>query len=160
MTNFFNRRSEMEVRRELRNNMPRAEVLLWSRLKDRQVAGAKFRRQYSVGPYVVDFCAPRAKLAVEVDGDSHFGAGAKDRDAERQRYIEAFGIRLLRFTNADVYDALEHVVEAITDGLKWVADRPSTTTPPNPPFARGGGEAPAFAKGEGRPPTLARGAGE
>jgi len=113
MTKVFNRASEKSERRQLRSKMARAEVLLWSKLRGQQVGGLRFRRQYSVGPYVLDFYCPQAKLAIEVDGDSHFGDGAEPRDARRQSYIESFGIRFLRCTNADVYDNIEGVIEEI-----------------------------------------------
>ncbi len=73
----------------------------------------KFRRQYSVGRYILDFYCPEARLAVEVDGDSHFGDGAERRDAVRQQYIESFGIAFVRCTNGDVYGNLEGVLEEI-----------------------------------------------
>jgi very-short-patch-repair endonuclease len=102
MTRVYNRTAEKEYRRALRAEMPRAEVLLWSKLRGRQLSELKFRRQCSVGPYVVDFYCPQMKLAVEIDGDSHFGDGAEQRDARRQTYIESFGIRFVRCTNGDV----------------------------------------------------------
>ena len=93
--------------------MPKAETLLWARLRGRQVFGYKFRRQFSVGPYSIDFYCPELKLAIEVDGDSHFSEQAIAYDRERQNYIEAFEIRFLRFTNAQVYKSQNDVVESI-----------------------------------------------
>ena len=72
MTEFYNRETEKDKRRELRNSMPKAEVLLWMRLKGRQLLGCKFRRQYSIGAFVTDFYSPEIKLGIERDGDSHF----------------------------------------------------------------------------------------
>lgn len=92
--------------------MPRAEVLLWSRLRGRQ-AECKFRRQYGVGPYVIDFYSTALKLAIEIDGDSHSDVGAEERDAQRQAFIESHGIRVVRFTNEDVYKRLEDVLDEI-----------------------------------------------
>jgi len=113
MTRVYNRTSEKKKRRALRGEMPRAEVLLWSKLRGRQLGELKFRRQYSVGPYVVDFYCPEARLAIEVDGDSHFVDGAEDCDARRQTYIESFGIQFVRCTNGDVYDRMDGVLEEI-----------------------------------------------
>jgi very-short-patch-repair endonuclease len=81
LTQYFNRSSEKGVRRRLRKEMPKAEVLLWSRLRARQLLGVKFRRQYSVGPYCIDFHCVEEKLGVEVDGESHFTSEAKLYDA-------------------------------------------------------------------------------
>jgi very-short-patch-repair endonuclease len=98
--------------------MTEPEIILWSKLKTRQMAGCKFRRQYSVGPFVLDFYCPEKKLAIEVDGSSHFGEGAEVYDGERQSYIEQFGIRFLRFTNSDVRNNLYEVLGKILEKLK------------------------------------------
>jgi very-short-patch-repair endonuclease len=73
--------------------MTEPEIILWSRLKNRQMLGYKFRRQVSVGPFVIDFYCPEKKLAIEVDGGSHFVEEAEAYDGERQSVIEQFGIR-------------------------------------------------------------------
>ena len=75
MNEYFNQDSEKEKRQRLRNTMPDAEVILWSRLKGRQILGCKFRRQHSVGPFVMDFYSPEIRLAIELDGDSHYREG-------------------------------------------------------------------------------------
>ena len=111
MTHFFNKTSEKEKRRGLRSGMPPAEALVWSKIRNKQVLGHKFRRQYGVGPYVIDFYCPALKLAVEIDGDSHFVAEAIENDQRRQGFIESFGIRFLRFTNDEVNKELEAVLE-------------------------------------------------
>ncbi len=105
--------------------MPEPEVVLWSKLKGRQVDGVKFRRQYSVGPYIIDFFAPKAKLAIEVDGDTHSAEGAGERDRQRQAYIEGFGIRVLRFTNREVLRNLDGVLVTIQQAI-------CEATPENP----------------------------
>ena len=113
MSEQFNRKSERERRRELRASMPDAEVMLWSRLKGRQLLGCRFRRQYSVGSYVIDFFSAEIKLGIEVDGEVHHAAGVPEYDQNRQLFIESFGIRVIRFWNRQVYDSLDDVVETI-----------------------------------------------
>jgi very-short-patch-repair endonuclease len=113
MTEFFNRADETPKRRELRNNMPRAEVILWSRLKGRQLLGCKFRRQFGVGAFVIDFYSPEIKLGIELDGDTHFDEGRREYDQRRQAFIESFGIKVIRFLNGEIYENLDGVVEAI-----------------------------------------------
>ncbi len=93
--------------------MPQAEVMLWSKLRGKNVKGYKFRRQYSVGSFIVDFYCAELKLAIEIDGESHFIEGSEDRDRKRQEFIESAGIRFIRFTNTDVYERLDGVLEAI-----------------------------------------------
>jgi len=101
--------------------MPKAEVLLWIQLKGKKMQGYKFRRQYGVGPYVLDFYCPELKLAIEIDGDSHFQAGAEEYDRDRQALIEKLGIRFLRFTNSDVYESLNGVLEKVAHAVQRIA---------------------------------------
>jgi very-short-patch-repair endonuclease len=114
MTKLYNKTSEKDKRQLLRNNMPLAEQLVWAKLKGKQVENCKFRRQYSVGAFVVDFYTVEIKLAIEIDGDSHFTDGAEVADRERQSLIESSGVRFLRFTNRQVYEELDAVIEAIS----------------------------------------------
>lgn len=114
MIKIFNRKSEKIKRQNLRNDLPPAEVILWSYLKAKQLKGYKFRRQYSIGKYIVDFYCPILKLAIEIDGDSHFGKSAEEYNSKRQKFIESFGVRFLRFTNLDVYHNLEVVLKEIS----------------------------------------------
>ena len=99
MTKLYNRTSEKAKRQQLRRNMTKAEFLLWQKLKGKQLEGVKFRSQYGVGQFVVDFYCTELKLAIEIDGESHFQDGAQEYDQERQAFIESVGIRFLRFTN-------------------------------------------------------------
>ena len=78
MNEYFNKESGKDKRRQLRNTMPAAEVILWSKLKGRQLLGCKFRRQHGIGTFVVDFYSPEIRLAIELDGDSHFRDGARE----------------------------------------------------------------------------------
>lgn len=125
MTRVFNRSSEMARRRLLRNNRPRAEVLLWSALKHKQIANHRFRRQYSIGPYIVDFYCPASRLAIEVDGDSHLQPRVEEYDRHRQNYIESFGIRVVRVTNTEVYGDLDGVIRRIGAALGTPYSPPS-----------------------------------
>jgi very-short-patch-repair endonuclease len=92
--------------------------------------GFKFRRQYSIDQYIIDFYCPRLKLAIEVDGDSHFEPGAEEYDKIRQAHIETFGIRFLRFTNADVYHGLDGVLHVIFNSIEVLVK--SKQPPHNP----------------------------
>ena len=118
MTRHFNKATEKQKRRHLRRNMTQAERMVWAKLRDKQMCDYKFRRQYSVGSYVIDFYCPALKLAVEIDGESHFEEGVEAYDQQRQAFIENFGIRFLRFTNREIYENLEGVLEAIRQVVK------------------------------------------
>ena len=113
MPRIFNRKENKEIRKYLRSDMPEAEKLLWSKLKGKQLAGYKFRRQHGLEDFILDFYCPKALLAIEVDGDSHCEDKNKDDDQEKQSCIESHGIRVLRFTNDEIYDNLEMVLEKI-----------------------------------------------
>ena len=97
--------------RRLRQQLTPAEALLWSALSHRQLAGLKFRSQHPVGHFIVDFYCPSCKLVIEVDGDIH--AQQEDYDNVRTEQLQAFGYRVLRFTNEDVLSNLQTVLAHI-----------------------------------------------
>ena len=118
MTQLYNKNSEKEKRRKLRQDIVKAEKIIWDKIRNRQIEDCKFRRQYSVDKYVIDFYSPILKLAIEIDGESHFQDGVAEYDRKRQSYIEYLGITFLRFTNNDVYDNLDAVLESIAMKVK------------------------------------------
>ena len=83
-------------RKALRNHLTPAEAKLWTLLKGSQLAWRKFRRQHSVGSYILDFYCPSERLAVELDGAVHDSAEAQAYDRERDLFLEQFGIKVLR----------------------------------------------------------------
>ncbi len=97
--------------------MPQAEILLWRRLKGKQVKGFKFRRQFSVGKYVIDFYNTTLKLAIEADGDTHSTVEEIEYDRIRQNEIENFGIRFLRFRNEEIFNNLDEVIMKIEETI-------------------------------------------
>lgn len=90
------------TRQALRKGAPRAERELWKHLRKQQMRGLRFRRQFSIGPYVVDFYCPEVKIGIEVDGASHFAYGAKARDEVREAFLNGIGVRLIRVQNISV----------------------------------------------------------
>ena len=116
MTEYRYNNPKIKRRRQnLRNNAPKAEQLIWYYLKGKHLHGFKFRRQYSVGPFVIDFYCPELRLAIEIDGDSHFQKGAEECDKRRQKYIEKHNIQFLHFNNVDVYKNIDGVLETICE---------------------------------------------
>ncbi len=105
--------------RKLRRNSTDAEICLWSRLRARQLEGAKFVRQFQIGPYVVDFACRDAHLAIELDGGHHDAAV----DAPRTHVIEAFGYRIIRFWNHEVLQNTGGVLKAIRQELLIARNR-------------------------------------
>ena len=102
--------------RALRKLQTDAEAILWSRLRNRQMAGRKFRRQVPLLGYVADFASLDAKVVIELDGGQH--AEQLEADEKRTRALEAVGFLVLRFWNADVLANLEGVLETIHATLK------------------------------------------
>jgi len=119
----MNNKPELKkIRKQLRNNATSAEATLWKFLQKRQLGGRKFRRQFSVENYVLDFYCPSEKLAIELDGAHHFTASGYQRDLERDAFLASAGIKVLRFENVEVFEALESVLDKIK----------SNFTAPNP----------------------------
>jgi len=115
----YNTRSNKNFRKELRNSLTAAEAVLWQNLKGRQLLGKKFRRQISIGRYIVDFYCPEAGLIIELDGDRHFSITMDEYEARRTNYLEEEGLRIMRFENRELYDDLEGVLETIKEALKY-----------------------------------------
>jgi very-short-patch-repair endonuclease len=111
-------------RRELRRNQTDAEKALWAHLRNKQFYGMKFFRQYSIGPYILDFYCPNIKLAVELDGGQHNQCENQEYDAIRSEYLKARGIEVMRFWDHEVLLDMESVLSGL--GLK--------VTPLHPPL--------------------------
>ena len=110
-----NLKSEKELRQILRNNLTPAEATLWKALKGSQINGLKFRRQHSLGPYVMDFYCPSIRLCVELDGEVHNTYGACLHDSERTRFLNENGITVKRFENDVVYKNINAIIQTIID---------------------------------------------
>ena len=108
-----NETSQKLLRQSLRNNATSAEAFLWRALKGKQVAGIKFRRQFGVGPYVLDFYCPEIRLGIELDGGVHKTSYTHEYDEMRTRFMAENRIRVMRFDNEVVYNNIQGVIEAI-----------------------------------------------
>ncbi len=104
-----------ERRRELRRNQTDAEKALWTHIRARQLQGMKFFRQYSIGPYILDFYCPQMKLAIEVDGGQHSYDENQKADTVRTEYMKTHGIHVIRFWNHEILQHLDSVVAIIAD---------------------------------------------
>jgi very-short-patch-repair endonuclease len=103
--------------RELRKNLTEEESLLWSKVREKQVNNLLFYRQKPLGGYIVDFYCPKAKLVIEVDGSKHFTSEAKEYDKVRDEYLRNMALTVLRFTNDEVVNNMENVLEEIKSHL-------------------------------------------
>lgn len=100
---------------DLRHRSTQAEAKLWTYLRTHRINDVHFRRQHAIGNYIVDFCAPKEKLIIEVDGSQHMDD--EIQDLERANYLQKKGYRILRFWNHEVMNYLEGVINAIQQAL-------------------------------------------
>ena len=114
--------------RELRERQTPAEALLWKLLRNRQLLGFKFRQQHQFGDYIADFYCHQARLVIECDGSVHDLHEQWHHDQNRQAYMIAEGLRVVRFTNDQILNDIEKVLEEISKYL------------PSPPGRRDGDE--------------------
>jgi len=110
---LFNRKELKSFRSSLRRNSTSAEATLWVLLKSKKLDGRKFRRQYSIGKYIADFCCPSEKLIVELDGDPHGEYQKIQNDEIRDLYLESLGFKVLRFENRIVFQDPEYLIGEI-----------------------------------------------
>jgi len=129
-----NRRELKARRRELRGSLTIAEARLWSCVQHGRL-GWKFRRQHSIGPFVVDFYCPSARLAIELDGAAHDSDSAGRYDERRSQYLRRNGIVVVRFMNEDVLKNLEGVLAAIRECLSDAQGLESRAREPHHPGA-------------------------
>ena len=112
----------------LRREMTDAELALWFELRNRQLLDYKFRSQWTLGPYVADFCCLAARLVVEVDGGQH----GKKRDAGRTVWLEERGFRVIRFWNNDVLTNMDGVLTVIGEALEGRGEQKEEDPHPSP----------------------------
>jgi very-short-patch-repair endonuclease len=111
-THLHNAVTHKELRKNLRKNSTNPEQKLWQKIRNQQL-GIKFRRQQGIGRYIVDFYCAELNLVIEVDGDSHFTDDAIEYDLERNEFMKGLGIRILRFTNDQINQSLDEVLEIL-----------------------------------------------
>src|SRR3989338_7207644 len=110
MKRLSNLKILLERRKILRKNQTKEEIILWDSLKDKKL-GSKFRRQHSMGPYILDFYCTNKKLAIELDGNQH--KDAIEYDKERENFLNDKGITVIRFWNNEIFKNINKVLEKI-----------------------------------------------
>jgi len=127
---IYNTTKSGAYRKKLRKSLTPAEAVPWKCLQRSKLLGKKFRRQFSIGRYIVDFYCPECRLAIELDGLGHYAINADLYEAERTKYLGSCGIRILRFENKILISNLEAVLEAIKAAIT------ETSVPDRPPRLR------------------------
>jgi very-short-patch-repair endonuclease len=105
----------MEAASILRKNMTVPELILWQKLKDRTIVRCKFRRQHPVGFFIVDFYCHEYKIVIEVDGEIHNDETAREYDLGRTAELNKFGLKVLRFTNNEVFENINLILKKILE---------------------------------------------
>jgi very-short-patch-repair endonuclease len=139
----------VNLARELREKPTTAEALLWQLLRNRQLLGFKFRRQHQFGDYIADFYCHEARLVIECDGSVHDRNEQWHHDQNRDAYMIAQGLRVLRFTNQQVLNNTERVLEEISKYLPSISGRRVGEEV----YSQGGGSvlpSPFWGRGQGR----------
>jgi very-short-patch-repair endonuclease len=126
-TDRLRHRDNVPAARGLRIRQTAAVAMLWEALRNRRLDGVKFRRQHPVGPFVLDFCCPERRLAIEVDGGVH--AAQRENDAERETLLVTAGYQVLRFPNEAVGDNLPAVLASIRAAAGSKLPHPTTPLP-------------------------------
>ena len=108
-----NRKRMQMHRKNLRAHMTPAEAVLWPLISKKQIDGMRFLRQYSIGNYIVDFYCPVCKLAIELDGQTHFEENQIEYDHHRTAFLNEQGVRVLRFENFEIFDYPQRTLDTI-----------------------------------------------
>ncbi len=112
------KRNNIEKCRNFRKNQTDTEKKLWAVLRNRQMAGTKFRRQFSIGRYILDFYSPKYRLGIEADGGDHYEDKGRQRDKLRTKELSMLGIKILRFSNLEILNNIEGVCEVIQQAIE------------------------------------------
>lgn len=130
MTSVHNKKELLKKRLYLRKNQTNAETILWNCLKAKRLDNLKFKRQHSIDWYIADFYCAEKSLVIEIDGDSHFTNNAIEYDNIRTKLFNFLKIDVIRFTNEEIYNDIENVLNRIHDYV---------STSPNLSLQRRGG---------------------
>lgn len=115
---LYNHKDLRNRRRELRNNQTEAEKILWKHISKNKILGLRFLRQYSVGPYILDFFCPKIRLGIELDGSVHKEKENKLYDKDREKFLENLDINVIRFWNDDVLNNLTETLNRLQNKIK------------------------------------------
>ncbi len=134
MPTIYNRDYLVKNQKILRTTMTKSEVVLWKHLKNKQFLNLKFRRQFGIGNYIVDFYCPEIKLAIEVDGSTHYEEEVFNKDIKKDEYIKNLGINLLRINSEEIFNNLNEVLFR----LENICNEIQSKTSPYPSLLRRG----------------------
>ncbi len=120
--------------KSLRENMTETEKLLWQYLRNKQIEGLRFKSQHPIGRYIADFYCHKAKLVIEVDGGYHNKSEQKEYDENRNSIMESYGIKVIRFTNDEIINKINWVIEFIKTQTKLLTGKNNSEDINTPPL--------------------------
>jgi very-short-patch-repair endonuclease len=120
------KRKNIDKCRILRKNQTDAERKLWTVLRNRQLAGVKFRRQFSTGRYILDFYSPECRLGIEADGGQHYEGKGKLKDEQRSKELSQLGVEVIRFSDRDILNNMDGVYRVIQENIEKKRASPSS----------------------------------
>jgi very-short-patch-repair endonuclease len=129
---IFNTAKSKSRRKKLRAGATFTEQRIWFELRGKRMQGYKFRRQFGIGKYIVDFYASQLNLVIEIDGDTHAGARAEQYDRCRTEYLNSLGIECIRFTNHEVMQNFDGVLVTIWNKIEKIKAGWTNPSQPSP----------------------------
>lgn len=115
---IFDKPSTLEKRRKLKKNQTESEIVMWDKLRAERFKGIKFRRQYGIGEYIIDFYSPKLMLAIEMDGKQHYEEEGLEYDKIRTEYLNSIGIKVIRFKNEEVLNNIEKIMRKLGEEIE------------------------------------------
>jgi len=125
---MYNDHKKKNIRKKLRKTMTPQEIMMWSKLKGKQL-GIKFRRQFGVGSYILDFYCPEKRLAIEIDGFQHFQPEHYQHDQKRDMFLKSQNIHTVRFSNAEINTNMIGVLMRIQEAINTPQSRLLDSSP-------------------------------
>lgn len=113
----YNKAESKKTRKYLRKNSTRAENILWQELRGKKLIDTKFKRQFAVDKYILDFYCPEIKLAIELDGEIHNDRYVTANDKVRTTFLNSYGIKVIRFKNEEIFESVERVLEKLKEEI-------------------------------------------
>ncbi len=118
MSRIHNKSFFFDYRKKLRNHSTASEATFWKLIKNKKIGGLKFRRQHSIGNYIIDFYCYEIRLIIELDGASHDNYLSEEKDLKRDDYLMNLDYTILRFENRYVYEFPEEIINSILNHQK------------------------------------------
>jgi very-short-patch-repair endonuclease len=126
---LYNNKTLRERRRELRSRQTETEKILWEYISKNKIKSLRFLRQYSIGPYILDFYCPKIRLGIELDGGVHDKKETKLYDKDREKYLRGLDVSVIRFWNNDVLKNTKAVLDKLLNKIEQLSNKHKSPPP-------------------------------